>query len=159
MKKVIHLIKDSEEGYVIIATILILAMVTVIASMAINTSTTEVQISTNALLYQKTFYAAEAGLEHSLKLLEGFFVANNATKVKTGATADWNFALVGSNVNPSLKSHRLRNPNTMLRSSHQDRLTYQRNIQHSQTGPPKLRHIRFPSSRSLFPLRLGLAYA
>jgi hypothetical protein len=101
MKKVIHLIKDSEEGYVIIATILVLAMVTVIASMAINTSTTEVQISTNALLYQKTFYAAEAGLEHALKLLEGFFVANNAMKVKTGATADWNFALDGSNVNPA----------------------------------------------------------
>jgi hypothetical protein len=101
MKELIQNLKDGEEGYVIITTLLILAMVTAITFMAMNTSNTEVQISTNALLYQKTFYAAEAGLEHALKLLEGSFVAHNAFKVKTGATADWNFALNGSSVNPA----------------------------------------------------------
>jgi Tfp pilus assembly protein PilX len=95
------LIQKNEKGSVIIAAIMILALLTVTTFMAMNTSDTEVQISGNALIYKKTFYTAEAGIEHAMKLLEGPFVIHNAPKVKTGARADWNFALDGSNVNPA----------------------------------------------------------
>jgi Tfp pilus assembly protein PilX len=95
------LIQKNEKGSVIIAAIMILALLTVTTFMAMNTSDTEVQISGNALIYKKTFYAAEAGIQHAMKLLEGPFVIHNAPKVKTGARADWNFALDGSNVNPA----------------------------------------------------------
>jgi hypothetical protein len=99
--KTMLLFHRNEKGSVIIAAVMILALLTVIAFMAMNTSDTEVQISGNALIYKKTFYAAEAGIEHAMKLLEGPFVAHNAYKVKAGSTADWNFALDGSNVNPA----------------------------------------------------------
>jgi hypothetical protein len=100
MKPVI-LIPGNEKGSVIIAAVMVLALLTIITFMAMNTSNTELQISSNALIYKKTFYAAEAGLEHVMKLIEGPFVAHNAPKVETGARADWNFALDGSNVNPA----------------------------------------------------------
>ncbi len=99
--KTAFLIQGNEKGSVIIAAIMILALLTVTTFMAMNTSDTEVQISGNALIYKKTFYTAEAGIEHAMKLLEGPFVIHNAPKVKTGARADWNFALDGSNVNPA----------------------------------------------------------
>jgi hypothetical protein len=99
--KTAFLIQGNEKGSVIIAAIMILALMTVTTFMAMNTSDTEVQISANALIYKKTFYTAEAGIEHAMKLLEGPFVIHNAPKVKTGARADWNFALDGSNVNPA----------------------------------------------------------
>jgi hypothetical protein len=99
--KTAFLIQGNEKGSVIIVAIMILALLTVTTFMAMNTSDTEVQISGNALIYKKTFYAAEAGIEHALKLLEGPFVIHNAPKVKSGARADWNFALDGSNVNPA----------------------------------------------------------
>ena len=97
--KTAFLIPGNEKGSVIIAAIMILALLTVTTFMAMNTSDTEVQISGNALIYKKTFYTAEAGLEHAMKLLEGPFVNHNAHKVITGARADWNFALDGSRVN------------------------------------------------------------
>jgi len=93
------LIQGNEKGSVIVAVIMVMALLTVTTFMAMNTSDTEVQISGNALIYKKTFYAAEAGIEHAMKLLEGPFVNHNAPKVKSGSRADWNFALDGSNVN------------------------------------------------------------
>ena len=94
-------IQENEKGSVIIAAVMILALLTVITFMALNTSNTEVQIAGNALIYEKTFYTAEAGIEHAMKLLEGPYVIHNAPKVKSGARADWNFALDGSIVNPA----------------------------------------------------------
>ena len=91
-------IQDNEKGSVIVAAIMVLALLTVTTFMAMNTSDTEVHISGNALIHKKTFYAAEAGIEHAMKLLEGPFVVHNASKVKSGERADWNFALDGSNV-------------------------------------------------------------
>ena len=99
--KTVFFIQENEKGSVIIAAIMILALLTVTTFMAMNTSDTEVQISGNALIYKKTFYTAETGIEHAMKLLEGPFVIHNAPKVKSGARADWNFALDGSNVNPA----------------------------------------------------------
>ena len=47
----------------IIIAMIVLVLLTVIGIAATNTSTTEVQISTNALLYNIAFYTAESGIE------------------------------------------------------------------------------------------------
>ena len=54
------LLKDEAGGITVIA-LLMLALLTVIGISASNTSTTEVQITTNAQDYQIAFYAAESG--------------------------------------------------------------------------------------------------
>ena len=87
---------DDEKGSILIIVIMALALLTVIAFTATRTSIVEVQISTNELLHQKYFYAAEAGIDHVIKLLEKPFVENNASKVVTGSTANWNFAFLGA---------------------------------------------------------------
>ena len=65
---------NNEKGSVIVAAIMILVMLTIIGIAAINMSTTESSISTNSLLYERAFYTAEAGLEHSKESLKLKFV-------------------------------------------------------------------------------------
>jgi len=94
MQKIIPVLR-SEDGSIIILTILFLALTTIIAFSAMRTSTVEVQISTNELLHQKYFFTAEAGIDWATKLLEQPFVAANAPRVRSGDTASWDFAFVG----------------------------------------------------------------
>lgn len=51
----------NEEGSIIIMAILLLAALTIIGIAGVRMSTTEVQISTNALIYNAAFYAADSG--------------------------------------------------------------------------------------------------
>jgi hypothetical protein len=51
----------NERGSVIIMAMMLLAALTIIGIAGVNTSTTEVQISTNALIYNAAFYAADSG--------------------------------------------------------------------------------------------------
>ena len=92
MKNLSKLLTD-DSGSVMIPAILILALLTIIVFSAMNISNVEKQVSTNALLHQRTFYAAESGLHHSIKLLEDPFVQANAVNVVAGSDADWDFAL------------------------------------------------------------------
>jgi hypothetical protein len=94
MQKIAAVLR-SEDGSVIILAILFLALTTIIAFTAMRTSTVEVQISTNELLHQKYFFTAEAGIDWAAKLLEQPFVAANASRVRSGETASWDFAFVG----------------------------------------------------------------
>ncbi len=59
MKKTIAILKN-EEGSVIIIAIVILALLTIIGISATNTTTIELQISSNDKSHKITFYAAEA---------------------------------------------------------------------------------------------------
>jgi hypothetical protein len=53
----------NENGYMtIIASLVFLVLLTIIGTMALRTSSTEIQVSTNNLIYQKNFYAAESGI-------------------------------------------------------------------------------------------------
>jgi len=52
----------NEDGYVIVMALMILSILTVIGVAGIRTSITEVQISTNHLIYNMNFYAAESGI-------------------------------------------------------------------------------------------------
>jgi type IV pilus assembly protein PilX len=95
MKKVIRAI-HGDQGSALIVTIMVLALLSIVAFSSVRSSTTEVQIAGNELQHQKYFYTAEAGIDHAVKLLEEHFRAANATAVRLGAKANWNFAFSGN---------------------------------------------------------------
>ena len=82
--------------YPLIMAIMFLALLTIIGLSASRTSTIEVQIANNAMEHTRTFYAAEAGLQHAIKLMEDPFVGHNADRVRSGTVATWSFALDGT---------------------------------------------------------------
>jgi Tfp pilus assembly protein PilX len=88
--------KKNQEGFIIIAAVMMLALLTIIAVSALNTSTTEVKIATNELLYEKTFYAAESGLQHLKQLLRSQVVKYQAVNPASGTVPSWSFALKGA---------------------------------------------------------------
>ena len=88
-------LKKNENGYIIIVALLILALLTVISVSAINMSMTESKIATNELLYEKAFYAAEAGLQQVTEDLRSRYLAGNSAILATSGDPNWNFALVG----------------------------------------------------------------
>ena len=59
-------------------------------------STTELKIATNELLYEKTFYAAESGLQHLTELLRIQYINGNSANLSSGGTPNWSFALQGA---------------------------------------------------------------
>jgi len=61
MQKITSII-NNQQGSVIIMAVIILALLTVIGISATNTSTTEVQVSTNAVLHNIAFYTADSGI-------------------------------------------------------------------------------------------------
>ena len=54
---------NNEQGSMIVVAVIILVLLTVIGIAATNTSTTEVQISANAVLHNIAFYTADSGIE------------------------------------------------------------------------------------------------
>jgi len=91
-----NILKKNQNGYIIIAALLLLALLTIISVSAINMSGTELQISTNELLYEKAFYAAESGLQHLTELLRIQYVTGNRAILASGGTPNWSFALQGA---------------------------------------------------------------
>jgi hypothetical protein len=91
MKPFSNILKN-EDGSLIVIVLMILVMVTILGVSATTISTTEVQISTNALLYQRLFFTAESGIEHIRKELQYPLHA-----ITSGSSADINmtFALRG----------------------------------------------------------------
>ena len=55
-------ITNNQQGSVIIMAVIILAMLSIIGIAATSTSTTEVQVSTNAMLHNIAFYTADSGI-------------------------------------------------------------------------------------------------
>jgi hypothetical protein len=89
-------LKKNENGYIIIVALLILALLTIISVSAINMSMTESKIATNELLYEKAFYAAEAGLQHVTEDLRSRYLSGNSAILAASGTPSWNFALLGA---------------------------------------------------------------
>ena len=56
-------IQNNQQGSVIVIAMIVLVLLTVVGISATTTSTTEVQISSNALLHNIAFYTAESGIE------------------------------------------------------------------------------------------------
>jgi hypothetical protein len=97
MHKTYFLLKN-EAGSVMVAAIMILALLTIIGMSAMNTSTTESHLATNTLLYERAFYAAEAGFEHAKGVLKVPYNEQNQTNIAAGNNGNWSFALNGSDV-------------------------------------------------------------
>ena len=86
MQKTTAILKN-ENGSMMVVAILFLAILTIIGIAASRTSTTEVQISTNALEHNITFYAADAGIEAGRTML-------NALKIRNAGA--WDLILTGT---------------------------------------------------------------
>jgi len=52
--------RKNEDGYVIVACLMVLMLVTVIGVMSVRTSNSDIEISTNHHIFGRSFYAAEA---------------------------------------------------------------------------------------------------
>ena len=79
MLKITSIIKN-QQGSVIVVAMIILVSLTIIGISATNMSTTEVQVSTNALLHNIAFYAADSGIETGRAALN---------IIKIGDAASW----------------------------------------------------------------------
>ena len=86
---------DNDRGSVIVAALMILVLLTIIGFAATNMSSTELNVSTNSLLYERAFYTAEAGLERAKESLRAPFIDQNTAQIASGE-GDWTFALDGS---------------------------------------------------------------
>ena len=78
MQKITSII-NNQQGSVIIMAVIVLALLTVIGISATNTSTTEVQVSTNAVLHNIAFYAADSGIEAGRGALNTIKIADAAS--------------------------------------------------------------------------------
>jgi len=96
MNKMLGTLSD-QRGFAIFGAVLILALVTIIGIAAISTSTSERRTATNFLLYERTFYTAEAGLEHVKEAFKNTLrdPAHISVMAVTGRP-DWSFALKNS---------------------------------------------------------------
>ena len=61
-------VKSSEEGFVLVFTLLLLVVLMLLGVSAINTSVFESTMSVNDALYKRAFYQADGGTEIGLKL-------------------------------------------------------------------------------------------
>ncbi len=86
----------SEEGSVLIVALVMLVMLTLLGVSATRTSTIEIRIADNERNYQRTFYVANAGIEHVRSMLTSKLVENNPVNVATGSPLEWDFAVDGS---------------------------------------------------------------
>jgi type IV pilus assembly protein PilX len=88
---------SDQHGFAIFGAVLVLALVTVIGVAAIATSTSERRTATNFMLYERVFYAAEAGLEHVKEAFKNTLrtPAQLSVMAVTGRP-NWNFALNGA---------------------------------------------------------------
>jgi hypothetical protein len=71
-----NLIIHNQRGSVIIIAMIILVLLTVIGIGATNTSTTEMQISTNAVLYNVALYTADSGIDAGRAALNNLKIAD-----------------------------------------------------------------------------------
>jgi Tfp pilus assembly protein PilX len=75
----------SEEGSVMVVALIVLAMLTIIGISASNTSTTELQIVRNDLLYRINFYKAEAAAREGAQTVANL-AKTSPTEVNPGQT-------------------------------------------------------------------------
>ena len=87
----INSITNNQQGSVIIMAVIILAMLSIIGIAATSTSTTEVQVSTNAMLHNIAFYTADSGIA------AGRATLNN---VKMADAGSWDLLLRNQATNP-----------------------------------------------------------
>ena len=70
MEKLIKPLKNEQGYFLIISTLLLLALLTIISIAASNTAKTEVQIAGNDTVYQRNFYLAEGAVMEAVDRLQ-----------------------------------------------------------------------------------------
>lgn len=75
MQKITSII-NNRQGSVMVVAMIILVLLTMIGVAATNTSTTELQISTNAMLHNIAFYTADSGIEAGRAALNNIKIAD-----------------------------------------------------------------------------------
>lgn len=86
----------NEGGAVLVIAMLVLLLLTLMGIGAITTSGIETGIACNEKFDKKTFFTAEAGLEHIKARLQTEFTNRNQSKIASGQNPDWDFALNGA---------------------------------------------------------------
>jgi len=70
MQKLIKPLKNEQGNFLILATIMLLALLTIISIAATNTANTEVQIAGNDMVYQRNLYLAEGAAMEAIDRLQ-----------------------------------------------------------------------------------------
>ena len=83
----------SQRGAALPMVLLVLLFLTLLGSMAMNTSSVEVRLAANERNYQQAVYVAEAGLAHMRAILESVLNECNQSNIALSQPVDWTFAL------------------------------------------------------------------
>ena len=86
--------------------LLVLLFLTLLGSMAMNTSSVEIRLAASERNYQQAVYAAEAGVAHMRAILENVLNECNQTNLALNQPVDWDFALDESVACPPLAGQR-----------------------------------------------------
>ena len=70
MQKLLKPLKNEQGNFLILATIMLLALLTIISIAATNTASTEVQIAGNDMVYQRNLYLAEGAAMEAVDRLQ-----------------------------------------------------------------------------------------
>jgi len=91
MKK-IQMIKN-EDGSVLVIALVMLALLTILGITATSTSNVELQIAGNERNFKRTFFAANAGIEHAKSFLNDDLVSSNEQNITNSNQLSWDFAI------------------------------------------------------------------
>jgi hypothetical protein len=88
-------INNENGAFTIVATLMILVLLTILGTAALRTSNTEIQIAKNELIYQTNFYAAESGIASAPDWIKSNLAENDFTDVDY--LGEFDMQLNGSN--------------------------------------------------------------
>ena len=114
MQKMVRQLKNENGYFLIISTMMLLALITIISVAASNTARTEVKIAGNDLTYQRNLYLAEGAAMQAVDVLQNdsnprglpFVDPGLKTITDSNFTTDWetNSQSVTSSMDPSGKT-------------------------------------------------------
>jgi hypothetical protein len=87
MDKLIKPLKNEQGYFLILSTLMLLALLTIISIAATNTATTEVQIAGNDTVYQRNFYLAEGAAMEAVDQLQNDLNPRSLPFVESGIKA------------------------------------------------------------------------
>ena len=101
MNKIKYL-STNQNGSVIVVALMMMVLLTILGLAAVNTSSTEQHLAINTLLYERAFYATDAGFEHAKGVLKVPYTEQNQSNIALGNPGSWSFVLDGGGVIPGL---------------------------------------------------------
>lgn len=96
----------SQRGAALPMVLLVVLFLTLLGTVALNTSSVEVRLAANERNYQQAVYAAEAGVAHMRAVLESVLNECNQSNFALNQPVDWAFALDEAVTCPPLAGQR-----------------------------------------------------